>query len=165
MNWNEYFMALALTTALKSNDKSTQTGAVIARSDFLLGAGFNGPPRYLNPSLGDIPESGPEKYAYIIHAEVNAILNAKPADLGGATIYANHFPCADCVKMAAQVGVSRIVYYHKDLLPRDGYHYDLAVKLAEMGGIRLQQQEPTRELNVLSDLLRTRGKTNISGTL
>ena len=50
------------------------------------------------------------KYAYVCHAELNAILNNKGSNLEGATIYVDLFPCNECAKAIIQSGIKEIVY-------------------------------------------------------
>lgn len=49
------------------------------------------------------------KYAYVVHAELNAILNATQS-LQGCTIYVSLFPCNECSKAIIQSGIKEIVY-------------------------------------------------------
>lgn len=42
------------------------------------------------------------KHSYVVHAEENAILNAKDS-LKGNILYSTHFPCNKCAKMIIQV--------------------------------------------------------------
>lgn len=108
-------MQQARIWARRSVDPCTQVGAVIATADNRpLGAGYNGMPRdsaadaFPWEKEGELHET---KYAYVIHAEVNAILNTvHPPLLRGATLYCTLYPCNECAKQIAQVGVARIVY-------------------------------------------------------
>ena len=49
------------------------------------------------------------QHPYVVHAELNAILNSKH-DLKGCSIYVSLFPCNECAKAIIQSGISRIVY-------------------------------------------------------
>lgn len=109
-------MAIALTTAMKSKDSSTQVGALIVAPDnTIISTGYNGPPRYIDDTK--VPTTRPEKYYYVIHAEANAILTAK-RDLKGCTLYCTLFPCHDCAKMIIQSGINKIKYL-TDLKAKD----------------------------------------------
>ena len=48
----------------------------------------------------------------MVHAEANAVLNYRGSlkDLEGSTVYVTLFPCHDCAKILAQVGVGEVVY-------------------------------------------------------
>ena len=50
------------------------------------------------------------KYAYVCHAELNAILNNKGSNLEDAIIYVDLFPCNECAKAIIQSGIKEVVY-------------------------------------------------------
>ena len=50
------------------------------------------------------------KYAHVVHAEANAILNGLWKDLNGSKIYVALFPCNECAKLIIQSGIKEIVY-------------------------------------------------------
>ncbi len=73
--WDEYLMAFAELASTRSHDSETKHGAVIVDPDHrILGMGYNGLPRHGNESK--YPTTRPLKYPYMIHAEMNAILNS-----------------------------------------------------------------------------------------
>lgn len=49
------------------------------------------------------------KYPYVVHAELNAILNSK-WPVKDCTIYVSLFPCNECAKAIIQSGIRRVVY-------------------------------------------------------
>ena len=56
------------------------------------------------------------KYPYVVHAELNAILNSIKS-LKNCTIYVTHFPCNECAKAIVQSGIKKVIYFsdkHKD---------------------------------------------------
>ena len=55
---------------------------------------------------GDLYET---KYPYVVHAELNAILNST-GQLKGCRIYVSLFPCHECFKAIIQSGIKEIVY-------------------------------------------------------
>jgi len=109
LNWQEYFMTLALVASLKSKDPSTQVGAVIIdnRTKKVISSGYNGFPR--NVDDDKIPQTRPEKYLYVVHAELNAILHAQK-ELNDCSLYVTVFPCSECMKAAIQTGIRDIIY-------------------------------------------------------
>ena len=113
LSWDEYFMGLALLCAMRSKDRSTQVGAVIVSGEHrVVSIGYNGFPN--GCSDDEFPwdregDFGATKYPYVVHAELNAILNSKN-DLRGCSIYVSLFPCNECAKAIIQSGISRIVY-------------------------------------------------------
>lgn len=132
MNWNEYFMEFARTASLRSKDPMTKVGSVIVDSDMrIVSTGYNGFP----PGVGE-PKNlweRPVKYKLVVHAECNAIGQAR-RDLRGSMLYTTLQPCCECLKMIASVGIDR-VYYMNQL--RDGSVE--STQLAEFFGITLEQ--------------------------
>lgn len=115
ISWDEYFMGVALLSAMRSKDPNTQVGACIVSPDNRIQSiGYNGLPN----GCGDdeFPwEKGMEdplknKYMYVVHAELNAILNGKGKDFRGCTLYVTLFPCNECAKAIIQSGIEHIVY-------------------------------------------------------
>ena len=115
ISWEEYFMAIAQLSAKRSKDPSSQVGACIVNAKKrVIGIGYNGFP--IGCSDDELPWSREgefldTKYAYVCHAEMNAITNAsnKP-ELEGASIYVSLFPCNECAKLIVQVGIKEVVY-------------------------------------------------------
>lgn len=113
LTWDEYFMGLAHLSAYRSKDPSTQVGACIVSSDLkVVGIGYNGFPKGVSDDEfpwereGEFMET---KYPYVVHAELNAILNSN-TDLRGCSIYVSLFPCNECAKAIIQSGIARIAY-------------------------------------------------------
>jgi len=113
LNWDQYFMGVASLSRLRSKDPNTQVGACIVNDrKRIIGIGYNGFPfgvddaRFPWQQEGSFLES---KYAYVVHAEANAILNATTS-LMNATLYVNLFPCNECAKLIIQSGITEVVY-------------------------------------------------------
>ncbi len=114
LSWDEFFMGVALLAAQRSKDPSTQVGACIVNQDNkIISTGYNGAPRgYDDDScmcwerVGNFLET---KYAYVCHAELNAILNS-PAIVKNCKIYVALFPCNECAKAIIQSGIKEIIY-------------------------------------------------------
>ena len=117
ISWDEYFMGVALLAAQRSKDPNTQVGAcIVDGSKRILSTGYNGFPQ--GCSDDDFPwnrdeSKGDTKYQFVVHAELNAILNANGRDLRGSRLYVALFPCNECAKAIIQSGV-REVYYLSD---------------------------------------------------
>lgn len=116
--WDRRFLELAKLISTWSKDPSTQVGAVLVNDlDQVVGMGYNGFAR----GVKDTEERYADreiKYPMVVHAEVNAIIQAGH-DARGSTLYV--YPsfmlppiCADCAKAAIQAGVSGIVGYNPD---------------------------------------------------
>ncbi len=114
INWDEYFMGVSLLAAKRSKDPNTQVGAcIVDENNIILSTGYNGFP--FGCSDDDYPwerEGENTKYKYVVHAELNAILNANGKSLKGARIYVDLFPCNECAKAIIQSGISEVVYLY-----------------------------------------------------
>lgn len=115
-SWDETFMNIANVVKNRSKDPVTQVGACIVGSDKrILSLGYNGAPNGFDDEdfpWGKVGEYSDTKYAYVVHAERNAILNFRGnlREFEQATVYVTHFPCNECAKEIVQVGVSEVVY-------------------------------------------------------
>ena len=113
ISWDEYFMGIAIFSAYRSKDPHTQVGACIVNDDkHIVGVGYNGMPNGCDDSeypWGNKGDFGTNKYAYVVHAELNAILNSSTS-LKGCRIYASLFPCNECCKAIIQSGIKEVVY-------------------------------------------------------
>lgn len=113
LTWDEYFMGLAHLSALRSKDPHTQVGAAIVDENHrVVSVGYNGLPKGCSDDKFPWNREGSvlhSKYAFVVHAELNAILNS-PRSVSGCTIYVSLFPCNECAKAIIQSGIKRIVY-------------------------------------------------------
>ena len=112
ISWDEYFMGIAMLAAKRSKDPSTQVGACIVSPDnIIISTGYNGMPKGCSDDEFPWGREGAEtKYPYVVHAELNAILNANGRDLRGSRLYVALFPCNECAKAIIQSGVQEVVY-------------------------------------------------------
>ena len=114
ISWDEYFMSVALLAAMRSKDPSTQVGAcIVDGNNHILSTGYNGFPYGCSDDEFPWDREGEEtKYPFVVHAELNAILNARGKNLSGSKIYVALFPCNECAKAIIQSGISEIVYLY-----------------------------------------------------
>ena len=116
LEWDEYFMAIAKLSAMRSKDPSTQVGACIVSNDNrILSIGYNGAPNGFSDEKFPWGRDGKNldtKYPYVCHAELNAILNYRGSkkDLEDARIYVDLFPCNECAKEIIQSGIKEVIY-------------------------------------------------------
>lgn len=115
LSWDEYFMGIAMLSAMRSKDPSTQVGACIVNRDKrILSMGYNGMPRCCSDDEfpWDRNEENPlnSKYLYVCHAELNAILNCDRGNVRDCIVYTTLFPCNECAKAIIQSGISEVVY-------------------------------------------------------
>ena len=109
--WDKRFLEMAKLVSTWSKDPSTKVDAVITDlSKKIVSVGYNGLPSYV-PDDPYILNNREEKYKFIIHAEVNALLTAAK-DVTGYTIYTYPFlTCTQCSAMVIQSGIIRVVSY------------------------------------------------------
>lgn len=114
INWDEYFMGIALLSGERSKDPNSQVGAcIVSQDNKILSMGYNGFP--IGCSDDDVPWEREgnvldTKYPYVCHAELNAILNYTGASLKGSKLYVTLFPCNECAKAVIQSGIMEIIY-------------------------------------------------------
>ena len=112
ITWDEDFMGVAMLAARRSKDPNTQVGACIVSPDnIIISTGYNGLPNGCSDDEYPWEREGEEtKYPYVVHAELNAILNANGRDLRGSRLYVALFPCNECAKAIIQAGVKEVLY-------------------------------------------------------
>ncbi len=114
ISWDEYFMSVAMLAGMRSKDPNSQVGACIVSEDNkILSMGYNGFPK--GCSDDEFPwsregEAFDTKYVYVVHSELNAILNYRGGSLEGAKLYVTLFPCNECAKAIIQAGIKTVVY-------------------------------------------------------
>jgi dCMP deaminase len=142
ISWDECFMRIAHTIAERSKDPSTQAGAVIANQDnVVVGMGYNGFPRGIDNETfpwereGDFLDT---KYAYVCHAEENAIYNANNVTKN-CKIYCTLFPCNECAKTIIQNGIKEVIF------ESDKYHdmpiFTASRRLFDSAGVTYRQYQ------------------------
>ena len=111
------YMAMAKLISKRSKDPNTQVGAVIvSKDDRILSVGYNGFPNGCSDDEFPWARSAKceydTKYPYVVHAELNAILNFRGDNKAfeGSTLYVTLFPCHECAKAIIQSGITRLVY-------------------------------------------------------
>lgn len=143
IDWDEYFMGIALLSSMRSKDPNTQVGACIVNEDKrIVGVGYNGLPKGCNDE--DFPweregEFLKTKYPYVCHAELNAILNSIQS-LKDCIIYVALFPCNECSKAIIQSGIKEIVYLSDKHNGTDANK--ASKKMLETAGIKFRQFTP-----------------------
>jgi len=125
INWDEYFMGIAMLSAQRSKDNSTQVGACIVNDEKkIVAVGYNGMPTGCDdddmPWEREADSALDTKYPFVCHAELNAILNRNSANLKGCTLYVTLFPCNECAKAIIQSGIKKVVYHCNKYADTDG---------------------------------------------
>ena len=143
-DWDKYFMEIAVLGSSRSKDPSTKVGVCLVKDKKILSIGYNGAPRKfpdeLVPVSNDLTKPLEEqKYAYICHAEVNAILNygGSISDLAGAKLYCTLFPCHECAKIIIQTGINEIIY--KDMYEKNKHSINVSKLLFNKCSVKYRQ--------------------------
>ena len=108
IEWDDYFMSIALLASQRSPCKRLQVGSVVGKDGRLISMGYNG-------FIPGAPHNSRMKYNHeqsIIHSEINAITDCakRGTSLSGAKIYVTHYPCINCFRAIAASNIKEIVY-------------------------------------------------------
>lgn len=115
--WDILWIDTAHRFAKQSKDRSVQVGCVIVTPDkrTLVSQGWNGFPRNVDDTI-DARNDRPEKYYWVVHAELNAILNharTGGTSLVGCVAYINWSPnpgvCSHCLASLHQAGIIEVI--------------------------------------------------------
>ena len=152
--WHRRFFDLAKLVAGWSKDPSSQTGAVIVDNMHrVIALGYNGfargvdddPERYENRNV---------KYEIIVHAEVNAIMNALGKDLRGTSIYVYPYPpCSRCASVIIQAGIKHGYVLDEDVPERWKENLALAEAILNEAGISIEKiktEKPIKQPEIFS---------------
>ena len=145
ISWDEYFMGIAMLAARRSKDPSTQVGAcIVSPENIIISTGYNGMPKGCSDDIFPWDREGEEtKYPYVVHAELNAILNANGRDLRHSRIYVALFPCNECAKAIIQSGVKEVLYLSDKY---QGTMGNLASKrMLDAAGVKYTQLKPEHD--------------------
>lgn len=150
--WDEYFMGVSLLAAERSKDPSTQVGACIVGTDNrIYSTGYNGFPQGCSDDTfpwNRDSSLGETKYNFVVHAELNAILNAGGKSLLGSRIFVSLFPCHECAKAIIQAGIKEVVYLSDKY---NGTVSDNASKrMLDAAGVKYTRLKPTKAQIVLN---------------
>ena len=145
ISWDEYFMGVAMLAAHRSKDPSTQVGAcIVSPENIIISTGYNGMPKGCSDDEFPWERTGEEtKYPYVVHAELNAILNANGRDLRSSRVYVALFPCNECAKAIIQSGVKEVVYLSDKYANTPGVQ--ASKRMLDAAGVRYTQMKPNMD--------------------
>ena len=149
ISWDDYFMGVSLLAAKRSKDPHTQVGACIVSEDnIIISTGYNGFPAGCSDDEYSWNRTGKDtKYPYVVHAELNAILNSSGRSLKGAKIYVSLFPCNECAKAIIQSGIKEVVYLCDKY--GDSPSTQASKRMLGSAGVKLTRLTPSSEKIVL----------------
>ena len=158
ISWDEYFMGVALLAAQRSKDPNTQVGACIISGDessygknVIISTGYNGFPLGCSDDVFPWEREGElnsTKYPFVVHAELNAILNAHGKSLIGTKIYVALFPCNECAKAIIQSGIREVIYLSDKYSDTDSTK--ASKRMLESAGIKLTRFLPDKDSITIS---------------
>lgn len=143
---DDMYMTIAKVASLRSKDPNTQVGCVVVSdADRILSIGYNGFPNGCSddefPWEREAECEEDTKYPYVVHSELNAILNFR-GDLramNNATLYVTLFPCHECTKAIIQVGIKHVIYL--DNKYKDTPDNRESMRMLKAAGVTVEQFE------------------------
>lgn len=108
IEWDDYFMSIALLASQRSPCNRLKVGSVIVKDSRLISMGYNG----FIPGAPHISRVKDNHEQSIIHSEINAITDCakRGTSLSNAKIYVTHYPCINCFRSIAASNIKEIVY-------------------------------------------------------
>lgn len=138
--WIKRYMQLADQVSSWSKDPSTKVGAVIVGDKGqIISQGYNGFPRGVKDSETRY-EDRALKYKLVVHAEMNAILNAlyNGASVKGCALFVHNLPvCNECAKAIIQSGIKK-VYMDTEINERWQDSWEITRKMFAEAGIEYE---------------------------
>ena len=149
ISWDEYFMGIAHLSAMRSKDPNTKVGAcIVDKNNKILSVGYNGFPIGLSDDKFPWGREGgfkDTKYAYVVHAELNAILNSN-TNLRDSICYVTLFPCNECATAIIQSGIKKVVYESDKYAESDMTL--VSKQMLKEAGVELVQLDYSIDLNL-----------------
>lgn len=130
-SFEEIYMKLAMTMALRSTCSRLQVGTVITTTDYrkVLAVGYNGNASGLpNKCDTDVPGQ-----CGCLHSEENAVINCDSPRSVEKHVFVTHHPCVYCAKRLINLGNVCKVYYAWD------YRTSVASEVFNQAGIQLSK--------------------------
>lgn len=151
LSWDSYFMSIAYIASLRSIDPHTKVGAVLVDSEHhIVGTGYNSFVKGIDDTQLPLEREGSflsTKYPYIVHAEINCILNSITTSLIDSTLFCTLFPCNECMKAIINKGIKEVVYLREPMVKDI---YIASRRLMELSHITCRQLTDFNINNVLN---------------
>lgn len=143
ISWDQTWMEICNVIAKRSKDPKRKIGALIVNDDHkIISIGYNGMPNVKAGLNNDqiypwdkhniVAEK--TKYPYVVHAELNAILNANQS-VKGCTLYVNYNCCNECCKAIVQSGIKKVIY----TTTRDKDIYNIGRTILKNAGVEIKE--------------------------
>lgn len=155
ISWEEYFISVAKLSSLRSKDPVTQVGACIVNDDnVIVGIGYNGFPRGCdddkfswNKNKLDMMDN---KNTFVVHAELNAIINSNHYSLKGCKLYVTLFPCNECAKVIIQSGITDVYYLSR----KNNITYEASELMFKAANVKFHKLDSENILRNLCNLMK-----------
>jgi dCMP deaminase len=145
----KYYHGRALAVSSASPDTSTKVGALLihGESGAVICEGYNG---FIRGAVDDkLPMTRPEKYDYIIHAEMNLICNAvrHGVSTDKCVLFCTISPCIKCMRALYQAGISEVYVkgFYSDF-EKCSNMLDLSLSVTTLGEFSRIEMKPKRDL-------------------
>lgn len=124
--WDETWMMIAHTLAVRSMDPRLRVGCVIVSPDnrYVLGVGYNGDEA---GGTNAVVSTKPGQSGFV-HAEINALIKTRETE--NALVYVTHSPCAVCARALVNARVRRVTYSR-------AYRDETPLSILERAGIEV----------------------------
>lgn len=140
LSWDGYFMSIAFLNSLRSKDPDTRHGAcVVNNENKIIGNGYNGFPNKCSDNDFSWEREGKDnKYLYVVHSEVNSILNSN-GNVKNCRMYLfsekSYYPCNECAKIIIQSGIKEILMASAIVSNTDKYDFLATKKMFNSSGV------------------------------
>lgn len=112
---DEYWLAMVPLVAARGTCPRRQVGAILTDADGkLVATGYNGNPPGAShcidsPCPGSPALNGKREDCEVLHAELNALLQAVDSRRKPVTLYCGLTPCFPCAKALLTAGIRRVI--------------------------------------------------------
>jgi len=173
IGWDSYFMLVAFLSSLRSKDPSTRHGScIVDKQNKIISVGYNGFPIGCDDDVfpwnreGEFAET---KMPYVVHSEINAILNSK-SNLEGCRLYLysekGYYPCNECAKAIIQSGIKEVIVAFLISKDTDLYSWEPTRRMFHASNVKISEVDAPKmngDINVCIDALNLMQK-NINTT-
>ena len=128
--WDEVWMKMAETIALRSHHPEWKVGSLIVSSDNtqVLSLGYNGNAA----GMSNVPQSTQSGESGLLHAEINALLKLDYNNPKDKIMYLTLSPCENCAKAIVNSGIKKVLY-------KTEYRCDKGIKILESSNIIVEK--------------------------
>ena len=131
-SWDEIWMKMAETIALRSHHPEWKVGSLIVSTDNtqVLSLGYNGNAA----GMSNVPQSTQPGESGLLHAEINALLKLDYNNPKDKIMYLTLSPCENCAKAIVNSGIKKVLYKTK-------YRCDSGINILLGAGIEVIQYD------------------------